>query len=280
MYHRRLLSTFALLALLPLQAIAGFCCLSDKTSSPPAGFVADVPRGAAPWIVSLIDAEGKHHCGGVLVAPAWVLTAAICANPPGENAARVTEVRAGESGQGGARRVVGVHVHPGWSGNVEQGEPNLALMRLEGPLPGSPMALPDGKAPVIAEEETLIALGRAITNPGEHDGSSNPRLADKWRYVEMPAVGADRCQAGYPGARIEGMICAGRDVPHWSTCSGDSGAPLLRQRWGAASPELLGLVSWGFGCGDARQYSVHVAVWPHRDWVRRTIEADASQHAR
>ncbi|XP_075597718.1 polyserase-2-like, partial [Balearica regulorum gibbericeps] len=93
--------------------------------------------GEWPWQVSL-QLRGEHFCGGTLVTPQWVLSAAHCFQGPNGSRAEPTAWRAvvgrlrlQETG-GQERTVVEVVVHEGYR-RVEGGH-DLALARLESPV--------------------------------------------------------------------------------------------------------------------------------------------------
>lgn len=235
--------------------------------------MADVPAGEAPWVASLVSADGAPVCGGVLIAPEWVITAAFCLDAASDR--EISEVVAGPSGQGPRARVVGFHVHPDWGGDANAGSA-LALLKLDSPIQLSEMLRWDMGVRPLVEDEAVWSLGRNIRFSPSGSGIVETDLSIHWRYAELPVVSTSRCSATYPDANLKQAICAGRDVPHWTTCFSDAGSPLIRQRWGDDSPELLGLVSFGNGCGGARDYSVYVALQPFIEWIRQAMAANAS----
>lgn len=62
------------------------------------------------------------------------------------------------------------------------------------------------------------------------------------------------------------MICAGAIDPARDACQGDSGGPLV------ANKHLVGIVSWGEGCGHNIYPGVYTRVSEYSDWISEKIE--------
>jgi len=68
------------------------------------------------------------------------------------------------------------------------------------------------------------------------------------------------------------MIPAARQGDGLDTCQGDSGGPLSCLYPGRLDTlAMVGIVSWGYGCGNIGIYS---RVSTYCDWVEQTIVAD------
>ncbi|WP_338320456.1 serine protease [Streptomyces lonarensis] len=207
-----------------------------------------------PWTVALSSRDqfgpdrSGQFCGGVVVAPRTVATAAHCLGAGGQAEAELPadlSVIAGRSDLGRGGDAVGEEVavasawiHPEYDDNRQTHD--LALLTLESDLPESSVirAAPRGHE-AYREGNDAQVYGWGDTS-GEGDYS---------RYLlgaDVLMVSDDDCAAAYPSGspRFEGsvMVCAGLAEGGADACQGDSGGPLV------ADGLLVGLVSWGSGC--------------------------------
>jgi secreted trypsin-like serine protease len=98
------------------------------------------------------------------------------------------------------------------------------------------------------------------------------RYLESMQYVAIRTVDCDAFEI-YKGRTTASMMCAlgaGMD-----TCEGDSGGPLVLSD---AEPVLVGVVSWGDGCGKATAPGVYTRIDARnfRDWIARAMAADPS----
>lgn len=112
---------------------------------------------------------------------------------------------------------------------------------------------------VYKEGEPVIVSGWGVTR--ENSGS----LSNILRYVQVPLVNVTRCQETY-GSRVTNYhVCAGYQAGGKDSCQGDSGGPLVRitdNRY-----ELVGIVSFGYGCGQPGAPGVYTRVGGYMDWI-------------
>ncbi|KPI99989.1 Trypsin-3 [Papilio xuthus] len=88
--------------------------------------------------------------------------------------------------------------------------------------------------------------------------------------VELPVLSNEECRnTKYETSMIaDSMLCAGfPDKGQKDTCQGDSGGPLSAER-GDKRYELLGVVSWGIGCGRAGYPGVYTRVTKYLYWIK------------
>jgi len=76
------------------------------------------------------------------------------------------------------------------------------------------------------------------------------------------------------GARItQDMLCAS-SMDSTDSCQGDSGGPLVVQRMNKENYELVGVVSWGYGCGLEKYPDIYSRVTYAMDWITDITKED------
>ncbi len=279
--HARRLSFIAMLILL-LATVVAVVSPAYSQGEPPKP---NAPRivggreaepGEWPWQVALIDAGGDpysdQYCGGTLINPLWVVTAAHCAEgaQPDE-----MQVLAGihnlvDTDPGFVRlNVARILVHPNY-GQINQYDSDIALLELATPAPfrlPSAAALPINGVALVPENVGSLA---GVTSTVTGWGNRQPGSADypaALHEVEVPIVSNSACQVAYGSVITDAMLCAGVPEGGKDSCQGDSGGPLVvfsdaRSRW-----ELAGIVSWGNGCARPGTPGVYTRVATFARWV-------------
>ncbi|KAI8494928.1 CUB and sushi domain-containing protein 2 [Branchiostoma belcheri] len=219
--------------------------------------------GSWPWQVYLLH-YNSFHCGGSLIHPLWVLTAAHCVEdnllPSGyevilgkynkpEFITDPTEQRI---------PVSKVIIHSGYSTNPTNKD--LALLKLARPVTLNQYVWP-----------VCLVSGPGADPP---EGTICTGNEDVLKQARVPLVSNDKCNKApslsLAGQITEYMMCAGfYDTGGHDTCQGDSGGPLVcptAGRW-----TLHGVTSWGDGCARPQSPGVYARVSSMLDWVHKIM---------
>lgn len=231
--------------------------------------------GRYPWQLSL--ASGfygffyQHRCGAALIGPKWVLTAAHCV----ENMDMLTTyVMAGflavnnrDTAQ--IKKVDKSFVHPRFVPDLY--EQDVALLRLKEPMIYSTIVLPVCLPPPRKDHLGMVAV---LTGWGR-EWNEGP-LSKQLKQVNLPVISNPECMSWYAASGSRQLIsestflCAGYKDGMQDACSGDSGGPLVVFR-GDNRAEVIGVVSWGIGCGVRGRPGVYTRISMFTDWIHHII---------
>ncbi|XP_004842498.2 transmembrane protease serine 3 [Heterocephalus glaber] len=222
-----------------------------------------------PWQVSL-QFQGYHLCGGSVITPQWIITAAHCVYDL--YLPKSWDIQAG---------LVSLLDSPAPSHLVEKivyhskykpkrlGN-DIALMKLAGPLTFDemvqPVCLPNSEES-FPDSKVCWTSGWGATEDG---GDTSPVL----NHAAVPLISNKICNHRdvYGGIISPSMLCAGYLKGGVDSCQGDSGGPLVCQQsrlW-----KLVGTTSFGMGCADVNKPGVYTRITSFLDWIHEQMERD------
>ncbi|XP_071959226.1 uncharacterized protein [Antedon mediterranea] len=239
--------------------------------------------GQIPWQVMLWHTQKKKlFCGGALLNRFWIVTAAHCIHLSDASKLNV-KVRLGEWDADTEEdfeshfEVNEIVIHPDY--NIETFDSDIALIRLKQPIRYTDYILPVC-LPSQQRAEKLIKAGQKGFVSGWGATKENGDYVRYLRRVRLQVRDQHLCGTQHSDLITNNMFCAAPMPGKQSrdACQGDSGGPFVvrdSNHW-----YLIGLVSWGIGCGRPVHPGVYTRVTRFKSWIDDIIQDYSCDNAK
>jgi len=239
-------------------------------------------RGQVPWQAliheyKLFGLVSYAICGGVVIDPQWVLTAAHCTNKwrlitsykvlMGD--IRRSYLSALISSSRVTRSVDSTFMHPDFDATNLHND--IALIKLDEPVEYTrdlqPICLP-------TDDESFIGMDAMASGWGQVK-YMNFDLPQVLQMVKVPIMDNGECErmyarAGYYQKLLPSQFCAGLQQGQKDACEGDSGGPLAVQKDDGRFV-IAGIISNGINCAAPNLPGVYTNVSSFIPWILKTI---------
>lgn len=214
--------------------------------------------------------ELRWECGASLISLNFLLTAAHCVDRP--DGILPTKVRLGTVNKYGRDKIKpqdmnikSIVINHEYLPRLKRND--LALIELEFNVTKSEYVYPACLHQDMLDPANLTATGWGLT-------SINGNTSDLLLKVKLESVAVSNCSTFYQARTgrpiLSTQICAKSSDGASDTCSGDSGGPLQIQEKPNSVYRIVGVTSYGIGCGGQRP-GVYARVASYLNWIENIV---------
>ncbi|KAK3595695.1 hypothetical protein CHS0354_026915 [Potamilus streckersoni] len=240
--------------------------------------------GQLPWQIALYE-NGEHVCGGSIIHPNWVLTAAHCVDDIEEYSVRVGAVEVGSSSaqgnQGHLHAVSRTYRHPYYNDDYDN---DIGLLYFS-----QPIAFNEYTRPICIASRITVEYVRNAGHKEEcylsgwgytHLYVNRVSWVGGLQFQRVYLYNKDKCDQIYDNLYNappqNTTVCVDNQNFGSADCSGDSGGPLIcRNKYGRF--EVLGVISSGYeSCFKDGYPHISQLAYPYADWITQITGKDFS----